>query len=135
MTAGLPLRLHHIGIAVSSIDEAAASYKQVFGEQSISPVYHISTQQVNVCFVDIGSGSFLELVESTAEDSGIHRLRKKGHTYYHLGYLTKEIEHTVEQLSALHYKPMEYFHSEAFNGKRCIFLFSPDAHLIELIEE
>jgi methylmalonyl-CoA/ethylmalonyl-CoA epimerase len=128
------LNFHHIGIAVGSIAESAENYKALFGEQCISEVYDISSQQVKVCFVDMGNGSFLELVEPTSEDSSIHRLRKKGITYYHTAYKVIDIEKTVEDLTGLHYKAFEYFNSEAFNGKRCIFLFSPDAHLIELIE-
>lgn len=131
----MKLNFHHIGIAVSSIAESSENYKALFGEQCISKVYDISSQQVKVCFVDMGNGVFLELVEPTHEDSGIHRLRKKGITYYHTAYKVSDIEETVDELTNLHYKAFEYFNSEAFNGKRCIFLFSPDAHLIELIEE
>jgi methylmalonyl-CoA epimerase len=135
MHANLDLTFHHVGIAVSRIDEAVASYEVLFGASSISPVYAVSSQQVNVCFVNIGNGSFIELVEPTSEESGIQRLRKKGYTYYHMAYLTANIEDTVNRLVELNYKPMEFFNSEAFNGKRCIFLFSPEAHLIELIEK
>jgi hypothetical protein len=35
----------------------------------------------------------------------------------------------------MNYKTLDIFDSEAFEGKRCVFLFSPEAHLIELIEE
>lgn len=113
----------------------AQNYKALFGPNCISEVFDISSQNVKVCFVDMGNNTFIELVEATSEDSGITRLKKKGFTYYHMAYLTADIEATVAELSTLHYKPMEFFHSEAFKGKRCIFLFSPDAHLIELIEE
>jgi methylmalonyl-CoA/ethylmalonyl-CoA epimerase len=129
------LNFHHIGIAVNSLTESRENYKALFGEKSISPVYNISSQQVKVCFVDMGNGSFLELVEPTTDESSIHRLRKKGITYYHTAYKVLDIEATVDELTVLNYKAFEYFNSEAFNGKRCIFLFSPDAHLIELIEE
>lgn len=131
----MKLTFHHIGIAVNSIEEAVENYKNLFGAESISAVYPITSQLVNVCFVNMGNGSFIELVEATSEDSSIHRLRKKGYTYYHMAYLTPHIEQSVEQLIALNYKAMEFFNSEAFAGKRCIFLFSPEAHLIELIEQ
>lgn len=131
----MKLNFHHIGIAVSSIAESAENYKALFGEQCISKIYDISSQQVKVCFVDMGNNTFIELVEATTEDSSIHRLRKKGITYYHTAYKVSDIKKTVAVLTELNYKAFEYFNSEAFNGKRCIFLFSPDAHLIELIEE
>ena len=129
------LIFHHTGIVVDNIEEVAASYKPLFGENSISKKYYVSTQGVNVCFIAVGSGAYLELVESATENSVVNKLRKKGQTYYHVGYLTTNIEATVQELILLNYKPLEFFKSEAFEGKRCIFLFSPDAHLIELIEK
>jgi methylmalonyl-CoA/ethylmalonyl-CoA epimerase len=135
MQPELNLNFHHVGIAVNRIDEAVDSYVALFGAASISPVYTVVSQQVKVCFVNIGNGSFIELVEPTSEESGIHRLRKKGYTYYHIAYLTDDIETTVNKLVQLNYKAMDFFNSEAFDGKRCVFLFSPEAHLIELIEK
>lgn len=129
------LKFHHIGIAVDSIDDSVKNYIQLFGVDCISKKYEISSQMVNVCFVKVGEDTYLELIEANGEDSSIHRLRKKGHSYYHTAYKTKEIEKQVEKLNALNYKSLNYFYSEAFENKRCIFLFSPEAHLIELIEE
>jgi methylmalonyl-CoA/ethylmalonyl-CoA epimerase len=129
------LTFHHTGLATANIDEAVDNYKELFGSDCASVKYTINSQKVNVCFIKVGKDSFLELVEPSSEDSSINRLLKKGHSYYHVGYLTKDIEFSVEQMILLNYKPMEYFNSEAFNNKRCIFLFSPEGHLIELIED
>lgn len=129
------LTFHHTGIAVDAIDETAAHYAALFGKENISEKIHIASQQVNVCFVKVGDNIYLELVEATSEESPVTRMRKKGHTYYHTAYLAADIENVVEQLVLLHYKPIDYFYSEAFGGKRCIFLFSPDAQLIEIIEK
>lgn len=131
----MDLKFHHTGIAVSSIDEVLPNYILLFGENKVSPKYNVSSQNVNVCFIEVGSNVFLELVEPASDDSSIHRLNKKGISYYHVAYLTSNIEETVADLINKNYKEYEYFKSEAFNNKRCIFLHSPDAHLIELIEE
>lgn len=129
------LTFHHTGIVVDNIDAVADNYRELFGNKSISKKYHISSQGVYVCFVEVAPDVFLELVEAAGENSIVGKLLKKGQTYYHAGYLTDNIEKTVEHLTTLNYKPFEYFSSEAFGGKKCIFLFSPDAHLIELIEK
>jgi hypothetical protein len=129
------LTFHHTGIVVDNIEAVAANYAAVFGQKSVSEKYHISSQQVYVCFIEVGAGVFLELVEPENENSIVSKLKKKGHSYYHVGYMVEKLEKVVEQLTSLNYKPFEYFSSEAFGGKRCIFLFSPDAHLIELIEK
>jgi len=129
------LTFHHTGIVVENIDAVAANYREIFGEKSISKKFHVSSQGVYVCFVEVGPNVFLELVEPSNENSIVSKLKKKGQTYYHAGYLTDNIEKTTTHLTGLNYKPFEYFSSEAFGGKKCIFLFSPDAHLIELIEK
>jgi 4-hydroxyphenylpyruvate dioxygenase-like putative hemolysin len=135
MTTELNLTFHHTGVATTNMEEAIHNYKQLFGEDCASRIFKIHSQKVNVCFIKVGENCFLELVEPSEEDSSIYRLLKKGHSYYHIGYSTKNIESTVEHMVALNYKPFDFFNSEAFNNKRCIFLFSPEGHLLELIEE
>ncbi|OFY98531.1 MAG: hypothetical protein A3K10_01650 [Bacteroidetes bacterium RIFCSPLOWO2_12_FULL_31_6] len=150
----MELTFHHTGIVVDNIDEVAENYKSIFGENSISKKYYVATQGVNVCFISVGSGVYLELVESATDNSLVSKLRRKGQTYYHVGYLTNDIEESFQLLSSLNYMPLElfksieetspsplknepsdFFKSEAFEGKRCVFLLSPDGHLIELVEK
>ncbi|MCC7050398.1 MAG: VOC family protein [Bacteroidia bacterium] len=131
----IEMQFHHTGIAVTSIDEVLPSYVSVFGKQSVSSKIHISSQQVWVCFIEVSSGIFLELVEASSENSPITKMAKKGISYYHTAYLVSDIEVKVKALEALDYKPFEYFCSEAFANKRCIFLYTPNGHLIELIEK
>jgi len=128
------LLFHHVGVLVVSMHEARMQYARLFGEEHVSAVIEIDSQKVRVCFVRIGEGSFLELVESMDATSKVAGMLKRQTTYYHVGYKVDDIEKAVDEMQALNYKPGEYFFSEAFNGKRCIFLFSPQAHLIELIE-
>ncbi len=128
------LEFHHVGVVVESIQTSAEHYAALFGKESISAIIHIDSQKVNVCFVKMGPDSFIELVEPVGEDSQVYKLLKKRVTYYHIGYKVNDIELAVSKMEAMNYKPMDYFNSEAFEGKRCIFLFSPEAHLIELIE-
>ena len=62
-------------------------------------------------------------------------LLKKRISYYHIGYKVSNILATTKKLEALNYKLMGEFSSEAFGGGKCVFLFTPEAHLIELIED
>ncbi len=129
------IEFHHVGLVVESIETSCIHYATLFGKENISEVFKIESQLVNVCFVKIGHHSFLELVEPIGDDSQVAKLLKKRVTYYHVGYKVDDIVSKVNELEALDYKAMAYFDSKAFNGKRCIFLFSPEAHLIELIEK
>ena len=123
-----------MGTLVDNMESAILHYSALFGESSISRVICVESQQVNVCFVRMVDESYIELVEPYSEESVVYKLLKKRVTYYHIGYKVEDIVSTVAELEEMEYRPMEYFYSEAFEGKRCIFLFSPDAHLIELIE-
>jgi hypothetical protein len=129
------LSFHHVGLLVGNIESAAKQYAELFGEENISNIIYISSQKVKVCFAKISGESFIELVEPENEQSVVYKLLKKRINYYHAGYKVKDIVSAVETLQQLNYKPLEFFNSEAFEKKRCIFLFTPDAYLIELIEE
>jgi methylmalonyl-CoA/ethylmalonyl-CoA epimerase len=129
------LKYHHVGLLVESIEESIEHYSALFGKFNVSDIFVIQSQKVKVCFVKNAHDSYIELVQPLGEDSVVAKLLKKRMSYYHLGYKVANIENAVTELEQLNYKPMEYFNSEAFNGKRCIFLFTPETHLIELIEQ
>jgi methylmalonyl-CoA/ethylmalonyl-CoA epimerase len=129
------LTFHHIGIAVSNIDRAAESYIKIFGADCLSEKYHVTSQQVNVQFVSIPDNALLELIEPTSESSSIHNLLKKNISYYHVGYLTEDIDREIAELTSQGFMLISEFNSEAFAGRKCAFLFSPVMHLFELIQK
>jgi methylmalonyl-CoA/ethylmalonyl-CoA epimerase len=129
------LSFHHVGLLVESIEDSIVQYAALFGSDSISNITTIESQKVKVCFVKISEASFIELVQPTDNESVVYKLLKKRMNYYHMGYKVSGIESAVDKLEKLNYKRLQFFNSEAFEGKRCIFLFTPDAYLIELIEE
>ena len=129
------LEFHHVGLLTESIESSIPHYAELFGKQNISNIINIASQNVNVCFVGVASNNYIELVQPLSEDSVVYKLLKKKISYYHVGYKVSDIERSVARLEALNYKSIGYFYSEAFEGKRCIFLFSPETHLIELIEK
>lgn len=126
------LTLHHIGILVKRLDQAAAAYREL--RARISEPVVISSQHVRVCFVDMDSSVAIELVEPT-EKGVAQDLLKRGIAYYHLGYVAPDFDAALESLVALSYVHLQTFRSEAFDGRRCAFLMSPVLHLIEIIEQ
>ena len=129
------LEFHHIGLLVKNISKSVKHYSLVYGTENISKITRIHSEKVKVCFVKIGDNSFIELVEPTSERIKRYRLMKKRISYYHIGYKVDDIGNEVRRLESLNYKSLYFFNSEAFDGKKCIFLISPEAHLIELIEK
>ncbi len=128
------LKFHHIGCLVENIDSAAALYGVLFNNKVSAKIY-VSSQKLNVCFIGIGNEEYLELIESAGDNSVIENLRKRGFTYYHVGYTVKNMEKCIEQLCEMNFKLISTFNSEAYDGKKCAFLISPDSHMFELIEE
>ena len=127
------LKFHHVGCVVKSIEEALEAYRPI--ARRIAGTIPIRSQGVNVCFVEIAPESHVELVEPMEGESAVGRLLGKRVTYYHLGFLTPEFEPAVESLVNEGYHHLSTFQSEAFEMRRCAFLVSPVAHLIEIIED
>ena len=126
------LTLHHIGVLVKQLEEAADTYRELRAQ--ISRPVVISSQGVRVCFADMGASATIELVETT--EKGVSQdLLKRGITYYHLGYTVPNFDAALEDLTRLNYVHLQTFQSEAFEGRRCAFLMSPVLHLVEISEQ
>jgi methylmalonyl-CoA/ethylmalonyl-CoA epimerase len=131
----MQMQFHHTGCLVSSIDESVETYSRIFGPDKISSKVKIGMQGVYVCFIEVGPGSFLELIEGVDEQSVVYKLMKRNTTYYHNAYTTRDFDATLAMLDAIGARHMNTFISEAFENKRCAFLYLPDGCLIELIEK
>ncbi|MEM6261843.1 MAG: VOC family protein [Bacteroidota bacterium] len=129
--------LHHVGCLTLDMEASLASYQVLMGEAfEASKVYDITDQKVKVCFVKMTDGVSLELVQPLEESSSLARLhRKKGVNFYHMGFKVAEIDAAIESLVQKEYRLINKFSSEAFGMKTCAFLYNPELHLIELIEQ
>ena len=129
------LKFHHIGLLVDNISEAIHNYSVLFGKENISEVFNLHSQKVKECFIKISENVFLGLVEPITEDSVVYKLLKKKISYYHIAYKVPNLIESIKILENQNYKSLEMFKSEAFDNKYCAFLYTPDGHLFELIEE
>jgi catechol 2,3-dioxygenase-like lactoylglutathione lyase family enzyme len=127
--------LHHIGILVDNIDAAIQSYRVLLPQSKISDKIFVSTQRVHTCFLEIPGQISLELIEPADEESVVYKLKKKGFTYYHLGYYVDDFEKALELLAQLNFKQINIYNSERFDNKQCSFFMSTEMHLIEIIEK
>jgi len=131
------MEFHHLGCIVENIESTVHHYLALLGSAvEVSTTYEIEAQEVKVCFMSLGNGSWLELVESVNPNSTLNRMRKKkGISFYHLGFQVDDIEQTISELETQDYRLLNRFSSEAFQGRTCCFLFTPEMHLIELIQK
>ncbi len=133
---GLPgkYKLHHIGCAVRSIADSVNTYTNTMGCRNVSPVYELKEVGINACFVELTEGIFLELIEPAGNDSVINTYLKRGISYYHLGYKVKDIDNVVKELLNEDFKEISTIYSPAFDNRKCVFLYTPELQMIELID-
>ncbi|MEX0585921.1 MAG: VOC family protein, partial [Pirellulales bacterium] len=128
--------LHHIGMVVESIDEAAATYARRFGYERRSPIYEDPVQAALVQFWQLPGGShYLELVSPNGSDSHLHEALKKGRRLNHLCFVVDDIDAACERLRAdgmfLIQAPVE---AVAFRPRKIAWLMGRDGVPIELVE-
>jgi hypothetical protein len=94
------LAYHHTGVVVRLMTYARENYVQLFGGAALSSVFAIAWREVNVCFVQVWPGAFLELGESHSDSSRIASLARTRQTYYHVAYETTDIESAVTEFGS-----------------------------------
>lgn len=129
----IKLTAHHFGCLTENIESSIFIYRQM-GFQNISEIFSISTQKVRVCFIETGSNVYLELVEFNPDNASLGKIFKSKNPYYHVGYLVDNISDAILHLKTSGFYLINQFSSEAFQGRMCAFMYSPEMHLIELIE-
>ncbi|WP_050180787.1 methylmalonyl-CoA epimerase [Domibacillus robiginosus] len=89
----------HIGIAVSSLEEALLLYTKQLGMTHIK-TERVASQGVNVAFIDAGNIK-LELLEPASPDSSIARfIQKRGPGIHHIAYSVKDIETRIAEVKS-----------------------------------
>ena len=92
-------KINHIGVAVSSIEEALPFYRDVLG-MKLSGMEEVASQQVKVAFLAIGE-SKIELLEPTSPESAVAKfLEKNGSGVHHVAYGVADIEAAIASLTA-----------------------------------
>lgn len=128
------LRFHHTGCITKDIEESKKIFTAVLGFKNVSETILITAQHVKVCFVETAPGCYIEFVEPIAENSFFEKLLKSKNPFYHIGLLADDFDASIAALTDKGFYLLNTFSSEAFQGRRCSFLYSNEMQLIELIE-
>jgi methylmalonyl-CoA epimerase len=94
------MKLHHIAIVVSSIEEKLLWYQKIYDAVSIGERYFIDeNQKVKVQFIQ-SNNLKIELLEPTGEDSPIRsHLEKHGSgSLYHIAYEVDDLDETAIEI-------------------------------------
>ena len=127
------MRIHHVGVAVDSIDEVLDDYVAL--GYSVGARVHDEARRVGIVFVRNGD-YVIELVAPAAPNSPVDGLLKKvGPSPYHLCYVVDDMASAVKKLRASGYVPVTPPSPAPAIGYALVaFLHHRRVGLIELVE-
>src|SRR6516165_8993845 len=111
----------HVGVAVESIDDALALYRDALG----MPLVHretIAAQGVDAALLDIGD-SHVELLQPLAPDTTVGKfLARRGPGLHHVAYRVESIEDALKSLSAAGIRLIDERPRTGIRGSQVAFL-------------
>jgi methylmalonyl-CoA/ethylmalonyl-CoA epimerase len=129
------LKFHHVGCAVRDIEKAVEFYCGTLGCKRLTAPVPVPSQNVKVCFLQLGPGALLELVEGVEGASPVDQLiEKTGGGPYHLCFQVADLDVAVKALRKRRCFPLTRFEQHVEGLSRFAFLLTPDRHLFELCE-
>jgi len=130
------MRIHHLGIAVESLQAAVPIFSMLLGKPPDSEEV-VADQKVRVAVFQMGD-SRLELLEATSEDSPIaHFLSKRGPGIQHMTLAVHDLPGTLQKLEGGGVRLIDREPRRGAGNERIAFLHpsSTAGVLIELVEE
>jgi methylmalonyl-CoA/ethylmalonyl-CoA epimerase len=131
------LKIHHLGIAVASLDESLEFYQNVLNFVLITDTIDDPIQKVRLCFLKQKEeeGFQIELIQPLNSTSPVNGYLSKGIGAYHICYEVPQIEKALEYLRTKQCIVVSLpVPAVAFEGRRIAWCFTPTKHLIELVE-
>ena len=125
------MKIHHIGIACSNIEEALADFGRYYPIVKRSEVVYDELQKAELCMVYTDTGLDVEFIAGEQ----VARLVKKGISYYHLCYevddLDAALSESVGKGAMIISEPKPAI---LFGGRRVAFVYLPYG-LVEFVEK
>jgi len=91
------LKIHHVGVAVSDLDEAIALYQKVFGAEL---VHRASTDELTAAFLQAGDAE-VELLQPLRDDSPVGKfLANRGPGLHHIAVAVSDIDKAIAEARA-----------------------------------
>jgi methylmalonyl-CoA/ethylmalonyl-CoA epimerase len=113
--------IDHVGVAVHSIDDSLALYRDVLG----MPVVHRETvveQGVDAALLDVGDGH-VELLQPLSEETPVGKyLAKRGPGLHHVAYRVADIDAALEALKASGTRLIDEHPRTGIRGSRVAFV-------------
>ena len=130
------MKLHHIGIAVRSLEAARPIFEELLGKPPDS-IEVVEEQKVRVAMFQVGECR-LELLEATSDDSPLARsLAKRGQGLHHFALAVEDLAGTLRKLEGAGIRLIDREPRRGAGNEHVAFLHpaSTAGVLIELVEE
>lgn len=130
------VKIDHLGIAVTSISDAVAFYRDTLGLE-LSGTETVDDQGVRVALLPVGE-SRIELLEPVSGETPVGRfLAKRGEGLHHICYEVDDLKSKLNELSLQGVRLLEGYPRRGAEGKLVAFLHPASAHgvLVELVEK
>lgn len=128
-------RIDHIALVVEDIEKALGFWQDGLG-MKLSHMEEVTSEHALVAFLP-AKNSEMELVQPTAEDSGVARyLKKRGPGLHHICLEVYDIEATIAHLKAQGLRLINETPEIGTGGKKIAFIHPESTHgvLVELYE-
>ena len=129
------LKLDHIGIAVSNLEESLKLYTEILG-MKLHGTETVEEQKVKVAFLPLGDTE-LEFLESTSPDGPIAKfIEAKGQGIQHLAFKVENVEKALEELKGKGMRLIDEKPRYGAGGAKIAFLHpkSTNGVLVELCQ-
>lgn len=130
------MQIHHLGIAVESLEKAVPVFELLVGHPPDSRE-EVKDQMVRVAVFRLGE-SRIELLESTSPDSPIARfIARRGPGIHHLALTVENLQGTLNELEGCGLRLIDQKPRQGAAGESIAFLhpYSTGNVLIELLEQ
>ena len=131
----LAYNIHHVAIAVDSIDDALAGYESLY---NMTPISRETVQEhgVSEAMIAVG-GSYIQLLEPLTPESPVGRfLSQNGEGMHHIAFAVTNIEDALEHLRSTGAELIDETPRIGGGGHRIAFVHPKElaGTLVELVE-
>lgn len=129
--------LHHVGYAVTSIEEAIEGWRESFCALAVSPTFGDPVQRALVAFLTLGDSAAaqIELIQGDDEDSPIARFAAKGGGLHHLCF---EVNNLADHLALMKSRGAMLIRpprpAVAFDGRPIAWMVTRQKALVEYLQ-
>lgn len=130
------IRIEHLGIAVSNIDDSISLFEKLLNTKCYK-IEGVESEGVKTAFFQVGE-SKIELLQATNIESPIAKyLANQGQGIHHIAFEVENIEEELSRLQSLDFVLIHEIPKRGADNKRIAFLHpkSTNGVLIELCQE